>query len=558
VETIAPLIPNTSAIADEVDFDLSMMKSVDLTKHFVNHTTKQLTAQVNLLSDLLVESGVNRKDQPFELAAIKADFISDTLPDTPLSADQYAQRLHQLLGDKTINVASPKFIGHMTSKLPNFHAAVSLLVNGLNQNMVKVETSGALTFMERQLTAMLHSLFYPTQHNDCKQMLEDSSSVFGIVTSGGSVSNVSSLTLARNKALTAKGCSIEDIRQRGATELINELGYRRAVIISTSLSHYSIKKTASLLGFGQNNVRYVDAMLDAEQQSEKLQQMLADCEQNRELVIAIIGVAGATETGNIDPLNALGEIARHHGIHFHVDAAWGGAFQFSPQLKDRIKGIEKADSITLCPHKQLYMPQGISLCLFKNVNDAHLIATHAVYQAKEGSFDLGQYSIEGSRPANCLHLHAGLHLMTAKGYADLMERNIELTTEFCLLLDEMEEFEICRQPDLNIVNYRYIPRSLHKSGGPGKSGYSKSDNRQISRAVGVIHQKQFANGEGFVSTTDIKIANNGDERWSVFRAVLCNPTTRFSDLKAVLLEQTAIAHTEWEQSSRVDSELAQA
>jgi len=508
--------------------------------YFGDHSIEQMSGDFFQLNSFLAQSQIDRKTQVFNIEQLKPLFCDDTVPQGTESVEAYARWLEQNLTHKTINVATPKFIGHMTGKVPNFHAGISLLIHAMNQNMVKVETSGALTLVERQLTAIFHRLFFDREQLWPAEQVQDPDNVFGMVTSGGSVSNVSSLMLARNKALIKQGAKLNQIEHFGAHEVLAELGYKRMVIVSTSLAHYSIAKAAALLGIGQRNVRYVDAHLNSSEQTQAIEQLIEDCEQNNELVICVIGVAGATETGKVDPLEQIAQVATEHDVHFHVDGAWGGAFKFSAKHRHLVAGLELADSVTFCPHKQLYMPQGISLCVFKNPKDAHLIATHAVYQSKKGSFDLGQYTIEGSRPANCLHLHAGLHLLGRQGYGQLMDMNIERTQLFCQLIERSGCFELCEQPDLNIVNYRYIPSGV-KAVADGC--YTDVDNQAIDSAVQMIHQRQFANGEGFVSTTITKINGNGDQAWQVFRAVLCNPNTHESDMQTVLQEQANIAES---------------
>ena len=118
------------------------------------------------------------------------------------------------------------------------------------------------------------------------------------------------------------------------------------------------------------------------------------------------------------------------GFIFHVDACFGGPLIFSDQYKHLLKGIEKADSITICGQKQLYLPVGISTCLFREPETMKAIYNTADYQSTLESFDFGKASVEGSRPAVSLILHSGLYLLGKQGYSELISKGIEKASIF--------------------------------------------------------------------------------------------------------------------------------
>ncbi len=235
-------------------------------------------------------------------------------------------------------------------------------------------------------------------------------------------------------------------------------------------------------------------------------------------------------------MHKIAAVAQQHNIHFHVDAAWGGALQFSQIYRARLLGIDQADSITFCPHKQLYLSQGISLCLLRDTRTASKIATNANYQAQNGSYDLGQYTVEGSRPAQALLLHASLHLLGQQGYAWLVEQGMSKAAYFTALLQNTSYFELIGDPDLNIVNYRYIPAALRPI-----RNYSEFENNQISEVVTAIQQRQFSLGSNFVSKTLVQNNTSHDGPITVFRVVLSNPLTTTDDMREVLSDQLRLA-----------------
>ncbi|WP_086931661.1 aminotransferase class V-fold PLP-dependent enzyme [Agarilytica rhodophyticola] len=527
-----------------------------------NHNAPQLSAPVNdsgfKNSDFnnsgfhnLVTSNAQRliTETDVGLETLKQAFVSADIPKFPTAIENYVQLLKKDILPYAVNVSSPRYIGHMTSALPQFVPEFSKELIALNQNLVKIETSKAFTFIERQVLAMLHKLcFNALQYDSISQSAQ---TVLGVFTGGGTVSNITALWCARNHALLKTGIAKEDLQKKGSVVAALEAGFSDCVIIASPLAHYSLKKAASLLGIGENNVIRVKQDANQALDMEHLKAIVTQCQQDKRLIIAMVGIAGATETGTIDPLVAMAEIAQQHRIHFHVDAAWGGSLLFSSQHRQKIRGIEQADTVTICAHKQLYMPQGISVCLIKDPQMIHGSSIHAEYQGLKNSYDLGQYSLEGSRPANSMVLHAALYLLSQQGYGKLVDYSMTLADEFSRMVVQAPGFELVGEPQINIVNYCYIPAAIRKSA----VDYNASERYQISEAVEKIQQQQFIRGHSFVSKTRIVHPAWGEEKITVFRVVLSNPLTTTADLQAVIKDQLDIAHQLIEQQTWQEASL---
>ena len=131
--------------------------------------------------------------------------------------------------------------------------------------------------------------------------------------------------------------------------------------------------------------------------TEDLKRKITELKSKNIKPFAVIGVAGTTETGNIDPLKRMAEICAEEACHFHVDAAWGGATLMSNNHRHLLDGIELADSVTIDAHKQLYIPMGAGMVLFKKPDAMTAIEHHAQYILRKGSKDLGSHTLEGSR-----------------------------------------------------------------------------------------------------------------------------------------------------------------
>ncbi|MEO0834662.1 MAG: aminotransferase class V-fold PLP-dependent enzyme, partial [Cyanobacteria bacterium J06642_3] len=473
-----------------------------------------------------------------EMLATK--FQQSELPLDPVTVDDYQAKFNQEVLPYTIDTASPTFIGHMTSALPDFMHDMSKMISQLNQNLVKIETSKSLIFLEREAIAMLHRLVYNFKSEFYADNIQQKNHNLGIITTGGTTANISALLCARNSGLFNQEESGE-FSKDSLYKVLHQKGYDDIVIIGSRLMHYSLNKAASILGMGTDNIVLIDSNDQGNLDLPLLKEKIRECKSNKLYILALVGIAGTTETGEIDPLEEMGKIAQEFGIHFHVDGAWGGATMFSDQHKAKLTGIEQADSITICGHKQLYLPQGISVCLFKDPQLLNSAATTARYQAQRDTFDVGRFTIEGSRSAISLCLHGALHIIGKKGYEILINNGIEKAQYFAKLIDLLEPFELLMSPALNIVNYRYIPQDLREKAQ--QKSLSNNDVHRINQLNTQIQQEQFERGMTFVSKTTLMDATSDQDRQIVvFRTVLSNPNTTATDLKTVLEDQLSIAN----------------
>ncbi|MCP4156453.1 MAG: aminotransferase class V-fold PLP-dependent enzyme, partial [bacterium] len=312
--------------------------------------------------------------------------------------------------------------------------------------------------------------------------------------------------------------------------------------------HYSMDKLGSLIGLGAENIIKIGLNENGAININKLKRAILECKREKRLVVAIVGIAGATETGQIDDLEAMAEASLEHGIHFHVDAAWGGPILFSEKNKHLLDGIDKADTVTICGHKQLYLPQGISVILCKDPKIINHIKATARYQARSESYDLGKDSPEGSRPAVCAHLHAGLHMLGKEGYAYLIDEGIRKAAYFAGLIDSHKAFDLMSEPNSNIVVYRYIPEEMRNKIETGS--FSREDHYVIDSINEVLQDEQFSMGQSFVSRTTLVHSRYGSKLpLVVLRVVLANPLTTDADLKAVLENQVTVGDIIFKQRS---------
>jgi|SRR5215469_8953210 len=487
------------------------------------------------LADAFVNSA--RISHTTSFADLRRRRVDHRIPELALSPVQYLKTLEASVLPDSINVSSPVFIGHMTSALPCFMRELARMVVAMNQNTVKLETSKCLSALERETLAKLHRLVFAREDRFYAERIQDPASTLGIFTSGGTISNITALWCARNAGLAGDG-NFAGVEAAGLPAALEHYGYKGAAIVGSQMMHYSFEKAAGVLGIGCQNLLRMPVNERHQVSVDAVRSVLSQCRERRIFVVALVGVAGATESGAIDPLLELAELAEQHRIHFHVDAAWGGALLLSRSLAPRLRGIERADSVTIDAHKQLYAPVGTGIGLFRNSSLAQVIDKQATYVIRRGSHDLGRRSLEGSRPANALFVHASLSVLGRQGLEWVLDDNVRKTRYMHERIQARAEFESLIDPQMNILVYRYLPEWAR-----GRSDLTRDEQMRINELNVRIQRAQRNAGERFVSRTILGTSKHGSEYpLLALRVVIANPLTTESDIDAVLDEQVWRAH----------------
>ncbi|MCA1603780.1 MAG: aminotransferase class V-fold PLP-dependent enzyme, partial [Acidobacteria bacterium] len=211
----------------------------------------------------------------------------------------------------------------------------------------------------------------------------------------------------------------------------------------------------------------------------------------------VVGVAGATSTGVIDPLAELATIARENSCWFHVDAAYGGALAFSDQHKSKLKGIEEADSITFDPHKWLFVPFACGAVLVREggrvLREAFDISPEYLSEDRGGAdvdYDFFRYGQMGTRRFSSLKLWMALKFMGRRGYEEVIERQIGLTQYLASRIDELSEFQRLGDVETAVCCFKFLPETVRNATGEDQDRLQLRLQQQIERS-----------GEAFITTT---------------------------------------------------------
>jgi aromatic-L-amino-acid/L-tryptophan decarboxylase len=338
----------------------------------------------------------------------------------------------------------------------------------------------------------------------------------GLLTSGASAATVVCLAGARGRALGAAG---HDVRRDGLS------GAPRLLAYVPDEAHSCVQRALELLGFGSASMRPVP-LADGELDADALRTSIAADRAAGELPALVVGSAGTVNAGLIDPLEALAGVAAAEGLWFHVDGAYGAFGVLDPELRPRYRGMERADSLTLDPHKWLGVPVDAGCALVRrgdDLRDAFSLISPYLRQdtdAPVGTF--AEYGFEQTRPFRALKTWATIAAGGRAGIAEQVARSNELARELAALVEAEAELELAAQPQTSIVAFRARP-----AGCPPE---------RLEEVNGALAEAVQARGRAFVTGTVF-------EGRETLRACIVHPDTGPEHLATLVAETVAAARS---------------
>jgi putative pyridoxal-dependent aspartate 1-decarboxylase len=527
-------VPDTPPQSKKAEATLETMRKIFTVPESEQSTLHRLDREIS--ENLLGFLGSRIVAGDLAPANLEQDFLETRIPESPMFVSEQVEFLLSKVVAQSVHTSAPSFIGHMTSALPYFMFPLAKIMMTLNQNVVKIETSKAFTPLERQVIGMLHRLVYQQNDDFYSQWTQSFSHSLGVFCSGGTIANVTALWVARNRRLGPDGDFL-GVGEEGLAAALRHAELDGLAVLVSERGHYSLGKATDLLGLGHRQLVSVPVTAEHRIDIGALRQKIAELRAKRIGILAIVGIAGATETGTVDPLDELADVAREHAAHFHVDAAWGGPTLFSRRHAQLLKGIERADSVTLDAHKQLYVPVGAGMVVFKDVQALSAVEHHANYVIRKGSRDIGKHTLEGTRAGMAMLVHSGLRIIGRRGYELLIDLGIDKAAEFAHMIEHSPEFELTTAPVLNLLTYRYVPAAARAIFARGTLAQKVACNLVLDSLNESIQKEQRAGGKTFVSRTRLESAAHGGQLLTVFRVVLANPLTTPKILADILEEQ---------------------
>jgi glutamate/tyrosine decarboxylase-like PLP-dependent enzyme len=410
----------------------------------------------------------------------------------PLPVDNAFRLIASELIKGQVHTPHPQYFGLFNPAPTAASIAADALVATLNPQLAAWSHSPLAVEMERYLVRVIAEKFgFPRDQAD------------GVFTSGGAEANQTAL-------LTALAHRWPDVASGGLRSLKEE-----PIFYVSAEGHHSFLKAARVAGLGANSVRETDVTDDL---CVDLSSLRAALQRDRKAGCApflVIGNAGTTGAGIIDPLPGLAVLAREEGLWFHVDAAWGGAAALVPELRPVLNGTEQADSITFDAHKWLSVPMGAGMFLTRHPDIlSRSFAVHTAYMPKEGQrmqvTDPFAHSLQWSRRFIGLKLFMSLAVAGWEGYAAAIRHQTEM--------GDLLRSRLIKE-NWSVVNQTPLPLVCFASRA---SEWTPSICQNIADAV-------VASGKAWISTVQL-----GKQKRPALRACITNYLTESNHIDALI------------------------
>lgn len=323
-----------------------------------------------------------------------------------------------------------------------FGMLADMLASGMNANLAIGNHAPA--YVEQQVVEW------------CKEIFHFPATASGVLTSGASMANITALVVARNQVL-APG-----IKEKGLCASPAQL-----LIYGSVETHSCLVRGAVVIGIGGDNFRKVPVDAEYRIRPDLLRQMIGEDRAAGHFPFCVIGNAGTVNTGAIDDLGALAEIARQEKLWFHVDGAFGAVAKLLPELDQQLKGIEAADSLSFDFHKWFYVNYEVGAVLIRDAaahreafcSPVSYLATHERGLAG-GPDPLSNYGMELSKGFRALKVWMLLKEHGIRKYERQVRQNLQQAQYLSDLITAAPELELLAAVSLNIVCYRYNPGKL--------------------------------------------------------------------------------------------------
>jgi len=317
---------------------------------------------------------------------------------------------------------------HPPTMIPSVVTEMTIAV--MNQSMDSWDQAPAATEVELHLTSWI------------AQLMGMPSTGSGVMTSGGTASNVLGITLARSWAASLIGV---DVLKTGLPS--QATSWR---ILCSDQAHFSVQRAAAQLGLGRDSVVTVSSSESGAMDIAALDSVIAEQIAAQHSIIAIVGTAGTTDLGVVDPLDAIATRCEQLNAWFHIDAAVAGSYLMSPQLAPRLHGIARADSVTIDFHKLWFQPFNASALIVKDAERFDLLRVTSKYLDRgdevPGMINLVGRSLDTSRRFDAAKVVVSLRTIGRTAFADMLHRIVELSEYAAQRIDKSNVLTLLTRP----------------------------------------------------------------------------------------------------------------
>ncbi len=396
-------------------------------------------------------------------------------PEKPSTSDEVLGEFRDRVAPYAFNSQHPGSYSYFTAPPLPMSVAGDVLAAWIQQG-VDVWAAGPIgALVEEEVTAWLRELVGVGEGS------------WGVLTSGGVMANIMALTIARDVHLT---------RLLELSEPPRASALEGARVYASDQAHFSIERALDVLGFPRETLRVLPSDERFRLHGETVAGAVAEDRRNGLRPFAIAAVAGSTNTGSVDLVGELADVALREDLWLHVDAAYGGGARFSNRDASRVPDLERADSVTVDPHKWFFQAYDIGGLVVKRRADLQRTFHRAPEyyrhpKPEDAPLNWVEYSIEGTRRFRALKLWLSWKHLGTEGFGKLIEHNDDLAAYLALRCREADDFEaLPEEPELSVVCFRHVPEGL--------------DPTRLDTYQDRLQLALEASGEGWVSTTRLR------------------------------------------------------
>lgn len=443
---------------------------------FLTHNTcdkseykKIIKETTDAIADAFADERSYSGPTPDELKAIvQQDSI---LPETGLGWEKTFALTKEKVLPNLLRTPSTDYMAHLHGPSLVETIAAEQIISTFNQSMDSWDQSPVATEIEVEVINHLCKLYGYDENAD------------GVFTSGGSQSNQTAIILARD--WFCQNVLNYDIKKYGVNEECRKLR-----MYTSEISHFSMEKSAHILGLGYQSVVKVPVDSRKKIDMAALRSLIEEDKKAGNIPFLVVATAGTTDFGSIDPIAEISQLAKENNMWVHADAAYGSGVIMSDKYADRVAGLKLCDSITVDFHKMFVMPISCSAVLIKDGNDFEALTIHADYLNREedeedGYTNLVDKSLQTTRRFDALKVWMSFQARGKDGWSKLINASMGNAQYLYQQLKADSDFEVITEPEISSVVFRYK--------NCGSDEEADTVNKKVRRAL--IHQHGVVIGQ---------------------------------------------------------------
>lgn len=454
---------------------------------------------VDRISDYLATVR-GRPVTPAESPGALRKLLGGPLPARGVRPDRLLEEAADLVINHSLFNGHPRFWGYINPSSAPIGALGDLLAAAVNPNVGAWILSPMASEIEAQTVRWVAEMLgYPA---DCG----------GLLVSGGNMANFVGFVAAR------RAKADWDVQAAGFTAA----AARRLRVYVSAETHTWVHKATDLFGLGTDSIRWIPVDDELRMDTAALGRQIRADAGSGDVPFLVVGTAGTVSTGAVDPLPEIAALAKEHGLWFHVDGAYGGFAAGLPGASPDFKGIARADSVAVDPHKWLYAPLEAGCALVRNrqaLLDAFRYRPPYYHfdEADEQVVNYFEHGLQNSRGFRALKVWLGLRQAGREGYARMLSHDVRMAQALYELAGKHPDLEAITL-GLSIVTFRYIPRDLRERRAEVQHYLNRLNTELLTRLQ--------SSGEAFVSNAVVRGS-------FVLRACIVNFRTTLEDIEAL-------------------------